>query len=420
MPENPYSKQHNQQFRGPSDSGAFNETSENNYRDLVYLYNKANEIDVDMSAKYSAVMKDTYSLSQEIEAIRLELASLSPSSEVHYTSPSQKDDSRFDGGSYEVTAPLSFDGRFGTYGLPKIDAFSISRLTFTNAEGDSDVPASLNMVVEVEGASVEADADVEVSTSSIYEAVINKAGSVWERNVIVDDNSSYAQLDLMLNLPVDLTSTDNINTVELIPFPMYGIDVLGVYLSSEVSPNLSRTGTTWVPLNKNDNYLNDPEAVGSLPPGAWSGDEILSSAPLSFVIPNEKATAIRITLRQNSAYNTTKNGVTPKAIYSYGLSHLDVRYDRFEESGKVIFKLEPKDAETISSIDSVTPYIYNVEQAALNNVFSYRVIWETSNDSGTYTLTSVPSSSKAWLEVTLVKDSEGNFPVLNGFKITYS
>lgn len=424
MSKVPNTKKHISQNRGPADSAAFNTESEDVYNDLVYLYNKANELDSDISEGYSAVVKDIRAIGQEITTLETQLAALSNSitpKTVYLTGSEMRDEDRFNASVYNVPLAnrLTYDNRYNIYSLPKNSGSSISRLTFYDTDGARAIPPSLEMVVIADTTSSDKN-DTNVRSSQPFEAVLGSPGKVWERNVSAVNDSTAAEMDLLFTLPADLTSTEYANVVNLIPFPMFGVDLMAVYYTTDAYPDLSLTGSVWTPLNKNATYNGNTAAVGFVPPGAWNGDEILNAGPLSFVFPSEKVTAMRLTLRQRNPYNLTEDIIYPKFLYSYGLSYLDVRYEKFDATGKAIFELIPKVGDTISSISSVTPYIYNVTQAGLTDVFSYRVIWETFPDSGVYTTTPVPLSQKVFLEVTLQKDDQGNLPALNGFKVVYA
>ena len=423
MSQTPKTKKAVSQFRGPADSTAFNQSSEDLYQDLVYLYNKSNELDSDVRESFSATSKIVHSIGQEIARLRQEVAALNAAQEpkaLYLTNSAMRVDDLFIGGSFEIpiTIQLSYDPRYRLYSLPKNVGSSISRLTFTDPDGNRAVPPSLEMVVAPNTTSSD-NANAIIRTSQPFESVLDSAGRVWERNVIQSTAAGDAEMDLMFSLPVDLASTEYANVVNLIPFPVFGVDITGIYYTTEAYPDLSVLGSTWTPLNNDSKYFENNAAVGSLPPGSWAGDEILDSPPLSFIFPSEKITAMRITIRQRSAFSVLQDG-NLKYQFSYGISHLDVRYDKFETSGKAIFELTPHVGDTISAITSVQPYIYNVNQAGLADVFSYRIIWETSPSSGVYTTTPVPLSAKAYLEVTLQKDSVGNIPALTGFKVVYS
>jgi hypothetical protein len=84
-----------------------------------------------------------------------------------------------------------------------------------------------------------------------------------------------------------------------------------------------------------------------------------------------------------------------------------------------MLRFDAPTGKVINSIDSVTPNIYNVSEAELPFVFSYRVIWDT-GVSGAYTLDPVPFSDHVWIEVTLNETVRYGTPSLSGLKVEYS
>jgi hypothetical protein len=75
--------------------------------------------------------------------------------------------------------------------------------------------------------------------------------------------------------------------------------------------------------------------------------------------------------------------------------------------------------KVINSVDNVTPNIYNVSEAELPYIFSYRAIWETAV-AGVYTLDPQPASQSVWIEVTLKETIGKGTPSLSGLKVEYS
>lgn len=100
------------------------------------------------------------------------------------------------------------------------------------------------------------------------------------------------------------------------------------------------------------------------------------------------------------------------------MSKLDVRFDKFIDSGKAIIKFDAPVNTTINSITSVQPQIWNVPEYFVDNVFSYRVLWQT--ESSTFTTQPVPQSSSVWVEVTLNRTPGGGTPVLSGLLLSYT
>jgi hypothetical protein len=299
--------------------------------------------------------------------------------------------------------------------LPYLADSSLSKIKYFNSDGTFNVTNGLEVLVLPDLDSVD-NSTATIETSSPYDAIQAKPGLVWERNVIAPTPGvdSEARCDLFIRIPNDLSVTGSTNGIMLYPFPVFDLDIMSIAYTTDANAALNNT-TTWTPLNSSQWYLNNSEAVGFIPPGGWAGDEALDSGPVIFYFEPKAITALKISILQNSYYN--HGG---KYLFSYGFSNIDIRYDKFLPTGKIIVRLDAPEGDTISRIDSVLPKIWNVSQAMLNDVFSYRVIWETSYGSGNYTLTPVSNSQRVWLEITLTQVSSGYTPALSSVIATYT
>ena len=104
-------------------------------------------------------------------------------------------------------------------------------------------------------------------------------------------------------------------------------------------------------------------------------------------------------------------------IYTYGLSDLDIRYDKFLPTGRTIIKYTPKIGDVIEEITNVTPKIYNVPLSQISNVFDYRIIYD---NGGTYSLENPGANNHVWIEVTLSVANDTTAPVLSDLIIQYN
>ena len=95
---------------------------------------------------------------------------------------------------------------------------------------------------------------------------------------------------------------------------------------------------------------------------------------------------------------------------------MDIRFDKFLPSGKMIVKYTPSNGDLINDINSVTPKIYNVPLSAIDEAFSYRVIY--SNGSA-YSTSNPGSSTSVWIEVTLNMLDDNTVPVLCDLVVDY-
>jgi hypothetical protein len=152
-----------------------------------------------------------------------------------------------------------------------------------------------------------------------------------------------------------------------------------------------------------------------VPPGGWStagADIILNAGPVGFYFPPIEINAIRVSFRQRNY--VTENG---KYIYTYGLSDMDVRSQKFLDSGKTIIKFTAPNNTTILNVEEVIPKMYNVPDELISTAFSYRVIYRQGS---LYTLDPIPGSTSIWIEVTLNKLGDGTAPVLSDLIVNYT
>jgi hypothetical protein len=198
------------------------------------------------------------------------------------------------------------------------------------------------------------------------------------------------------------------------PFPALGVDILAIEYTTNPNPILTETDG-WLPINTDRIYDTKPEAIGKVPPGGWTvtgSDAILNAGPVAFYFAELDITAIRFVIRQKNYL--IENG---KYIYTYGLSDMDIRYDKFLPSGKIIFKFNAPVGQTISEITNVAPKIFNVSESLTSDAFSYRVIY---NDGSVYTTENPGSSNSVWIEETLTQMPDGTAPVLSDLIIDYN
>lgn len=407
------------QYRGPDSSEDYNNRIEENYKDLVYLYNLSEKLSGLIDAGSSSALKNLNALVRHIDVLEARIAALEANDNtISMTSNSQVDNNRFNSTAYNITSSLrcSYLGNDDGLTLPKIESSSVSKLKFYDSAGVKEIiPSSVETLVVPISSSADTSSSV-IETSQPYHAITSKPGVVWERNVITStpDLVDGAQMYFFVRIPDELTASADSNCLVFSPFPAFNVDVLEI--SYSVDPNVKLgNASTWTPFNYDQIYYQADGASGNLIPGGWSGDEIVNCGPKIFYFDPKPITAIRMKLRQNNYFTKGAN-----YIYSYGLSSLDIRNDKFLDTGKCIIRFDAPASDTISSVTSVTPYIWNVAESFVNDVFSYRLIWETSYNSGVYTTSSVPLSKRVWVEVTLNKTLDGGTPQLTNLVLNYS
>lgn len=417
MSEFIHTQRRTRQYNGPVDSSDHNLRIEENYKDLVYLYNKYNVIDQKLAEAFERVLKDHIFISRYIKDLDDRVDALEAAENVlSIHSLTQIDNSAIPNGEIAVQADelLSFDPIYNIITLPKIDGASHSKLKFFTPNDGQIIPDFFESRISNSLAGVDVPGAI-IDGTNVYNAILDRSDRYWKRSVISNVTSgSGAQTYLYIKIPSEYSGSKKTNFLKINPFPSYGVDILSIEYTSMENPTLTEADG-WQPLNRDSLYDGVTDAVGKVPPGGWTNvgvDAITNSPPMGFYFQELDITAIRFVLRQKNYL--IENG---KYIYTYGLSDLDVRYDKFLPTGRMIFKFEPSNGDIISSVTSVTPKIYNVSPALLSDVFSYRIIYK---DGSVYTTENPGSSNEIWIEVTLNQLYDGTAPVLSDLIINYN
>jgi hypothetical protein len=417
MSEFIYTQNRTNQFNGPLNSDEHNARIEENYKDLVYLYNKYNVFDQKLSEAFERVLKDHIFISQYIKDMDDRIAALESSSSIlSIHSLSQIDLGAYPDGelSIQVDEALSYDGAYNIVTLPKISGSSHSKLKFFTNNNGQIIPDFFETKISNSLPGVDVPGCT-LDSNNIYNAVLDRSDKFWKRSIISTEVSPYgAQTYVYVKIPSEFSGSKKCNYIKLNPFPAFGVDILSIEYTTTKEPLLLETDN-WIPLNRDRIYDGNSEAVGKVPPGAWTtlgSDAILNSGPIAFNFAELEITAIRFVMRQKNYL--VENG---KYIYTYGLSDMDIRYDKFLPTGRIIFKFDAPEGSTISQINYVTPKIFNVPESLMSDAFSYRVIY---NDGSVYTTENPGSSNSVWIEVTLNQLSDGTAPVLSDLIIDYN
>jgi hypothetical protein len=240
-------------------------------------------------------------------------------------------------------------------------------------------------------------------------------GPNWERSIISSSlDADGAGVTLYVSIPADVSPNSKCNYVWFDPYPTFSVDIMDVSVSTKVGPILDDTDN-YIPLNSAGLNSGNHDTIGIMPPGGWTDDEDLVAGKRLWLFDPREVTALRIKLRQRNYFVENLN-----YVYTYGANFLDIGYLKTLSTGRAIVRFTPPEGQTVSYINNVVPQIYNVPQSYLPDVFSYRVIWETAEDSGIYTEDPVGLSTRAWIEVTLTKAPDGTVPLLSGLIVDAS
>lgn len=407
------------QYNGPVNSSDFNLKIEQNYQDLVQLYNRSGILDQNLREAFERVLKDHLFMSQTLMDVEDRLNAIENSAsgqkQLSIHNYSQLDPVSLLNTDYAISGSdlLSFDYIHNILTLPKIDGSSHSKLKFFNNSVGQIIPNFFESKVDNSFVSSDAPGAL-IDTTPVYHAVLDSSDKFWKRNVIVDNPMGLnAQTYLYIKVPTAYGGNDNSNYVSLTPYPLFGVDILSIEYTSVTNPSLTQADN-WTPLNFNRLYDGITEAIGKVPPGGWTvagTDVILNSGPIGFYLPPVSITGLRLNIRQRNYIK--ENG---KYVYTYGLSDLDIRSDRFMPAGRTIIRYDAPDGELIYNVTDVIPKIYNVPEQLIPTAFEYRVIYK---DSGVYTEENPNGSTSVWIEVTLNQLGDGTSPVLSDLIIKY-
>lgn len=298
--------------------------------------------------------------------------------------------------------------------LPKVSSGSFSKLKFGQPGSGQIVPDYFKAMLDLSFAGVDTSGAT-VDTTPIYNAILDAPDKVWKRTIVSNTNpTTGAQMMLYVKIPAEIAGSLKTNAIKLNPYPAFGAEIYSIEYTTRPNPSLSNSDI-WYPLNSNGYYDSNLSAIGKVAPGGWDtlgSDSIKNAGPLYFQFPETNITAVRIKFIQ-------KNYLTELGsyIYTYGLSDLDIRYDKYLPTGRTIIKYTPKTGDVINEITDVTPKIYNLPLSELSNVFSYRVIYD---DGGTFTLENPGANNHVWIEVTLNQAVDTTAPILSDLIIQYN
>jgi hypothetical protein len=416
-------KKRDMQYGGPVDSNDYNSRIEENYQDLLYLYNKANVVDSKLEQAFERVLKDQAMLSNAVNDLRDRVSALEAgNNRTSIHSFNQIQFSRFNSTDFSIgpNELLTVDPHYNIITLPKVPNASSSKIKFYNSSAGQVVSDLFKTSVQNNLGGIDTPGAI-VNTTPVYNAIMDDPSKVWSRTLISDTNSlGAAQMMFYCKIPAEFTGSLKANCLKLNPYPMHSVNVYSIEYTNKINPTLT-DADGWTPLNFNSLYDGEVEAVGHVPPGAWiinGSDEIVNSGPLCFYFADLDMTAVRIILRQENYFKELN-----KYIYTYGLSDFDIRYDKFASSGKTILNFKAPPDKLIASINGVDPVMFNVPRSLASQAFSYRVIYPFDSGSefidSSYTVSNPGASAEVWIEITLNMLEDKTAPVLSDLIIDY-
>jgi hypothetical protein len=398
------------QYHGPISSTDFNERIEQNYADLVYLYNKYGVLDKKITEIIERIVKENMFLTSALRDLQDRIKNIETinTNQLSIHSKTQVDLSPFVSTSYAIAASsaLEFNDYYNHLTLPAASGSSHSKIKFVNSVKGQVIPDFLETRIDPNLAGGDGNGAL-IDTTPVQYAFLNQPDKVWRRNVILNEpNPLGVSMYLYIKIPIGSIGSSLSNSISLAPFPASGIDIVKIEYTTVPSPTMTdKDGYTAINTGL---YDGEYDALGKVPPGGWSisgSDTVVNSGPLKFYFADTAMTAVRILLRQRNYIK--ENNVY---VYTYGLSDVDIRYDKFITSGKTFIRFDAPAGNTINEILNVSPKVYNVSQSLLSSVFSYRVFYP---NGGSYSLNNTNTSDHVYIEATLNMLEDKIPPVLS-------
>lgn len=415
MSEFIYTQKKAQQYHGPISSTDFNERVEQNYADLIYLYNKYGVIDKKVNEIIERIIKDNIFMSSAIKDLFERIRSMESqnTNQLSLYTRSQIDNSPFLNTVHAVSTSeaLEFDEYTNLLKLPVVSGSSHSKIKFINPSKGQVIPDFMDTKLDFNVPGGDGNG-VLVDTTPVQNAFLNQPDKVWRRNVILNSpNPLGVSMYLYVKVPSSSIGSTLSNMITLNPYPSNGVDVVKIEYCTVPNPTLTDSDG-YMPLNTQGLYDQNYDAVGKVPPGGWAtvgSDTVVNSGPLNFYYADTAITAVRVLLRQRNYI--VENG---KYVYTYGLADFDIRYDKYLPQGRAFVKFTAPSGKVINEVLNVYPKIYNISESSLSDVFDFNVYYK---DGSNYTTTNPHTSTEVYVEVILTMLADKIPPVLSDLVI---
>jgi hypothetical protein len=331
----PISVKREAQFRGPSSSEDFNLSVDENYFDLVQLYNIAAEYGVAIPENMQMLVLENIMLQKRINELQDTLEN------IQATTPMDKKllhSFSSDGnlGVAEDYLQLEHDADYGILKIPHVQ--EVSKLYLVSLDNENFVPEALKYKIYESTASI----DISVPTillsyledTKMKKMLDGNKNTFWLRKLVQSPSVDETYFCLELELPVNIINHTRANIITIDPTPLSSLTLLDIRY---------KTISEWQRL---PSYPME-EVGGQMVP--TSIDEL---GRIKFCFPTRDVTGIRIYCKQKNWF--LENG--SRSFY-YGFRNIDVNYMSFKtEEARIRVRFDiPDPTKQFVSIDSVSP-----------------------------------------------------------------
>lgn len=388
----PVSRKIEARFRGPTSSEDFNQWIEDNYFDLVQLFNASRKNKSSIEENLSFLLKENLFMQGKIEKLEglIETMQESIDSSKGILSKSFYSIENVSENNCKI------DTRYGIAHLD-LDQIPISKVYLRDNFGKVFVPNSLNVsLYESYSPISNIRGKIELpiqEDKSIINAFNGSKDSYWIRNHYTTESIDEVYAIIDIDLPRNIINHTRVNTIYLDPAPEFSFSILDILYSSS---------DTWERL---DTF---PKMTDGETP-----QEISDAGKLAFVFPYKDILKLRLYIKQNKWTPEGNN-----RIFSYGFKSIEVFFTRFkEESSSFTVRFDiPDPSRSFSKILSVST-LPSKGGIKTNSGIETKLFLENGNTKNVNE--TLPSTTKTvYVEVSLFP-VEGVTPTISQLNIEY-
>lgn len=399
----PISEKREAQFRGPSSSEDFNKWMDDNYYDLIQLFNFATEYGIEIPRNMEMLVVENITLQKKLNSLQSLIDNITKAltSENKVLYKSFASSVTFADSTDGIN--LEHDTDFGLLKIPHVQ--EISKIYLVDLNKQNFIPKTFQAKVyesvepiDIKEATIDLP-DVASNDSNLLDMFDGDKSSFWLRKTIKDSSVSDVYFCIELDLPINIINHTRANILTIDPTPLSSITLLDIYY---------RTVNDWQRLPS----YPTKEIGGQIQPV-----EINDLGRMKFCFPTRDVVGVRIYCKQPNWFleNEMRN-------FYYGFRNIDVNYMAFRtETSKIRVAFDIPDQEKMfTSILSVKP-IFSDGSIVGSDLFSvYKIHYNLAGQDREANLGEpLPAGvQRVYVEIGLMLSSQVS-PLLSGLVMEY-
>lgn len=400
----PISEKREAQFRGPSSSEDFNKWMDDNYYDLIQLFNFATEYGIEIPRNMEMLVVENITLQKKLNSLQSLIDNITKAltSENKVLYKSFASSVTFADSTDGIN--LKHDTDFGLLKIPHVQE-EISKIYLVDLNKQSFIPKTFQSKVyesvepiDIKEATIDLP-DVASNDSNLLDMFDGDKSSFWLRKTIKDSSVSDVYFCIELDLPINIINHTRANILTIDPTPLSSITLLDIYY---------RTVNDWQRLPS----YPTKEIGGQIQPV-----EINDLGRMKFCFPTRDVVGVRIYCKQSNWFleNEMRN-------FYYGFRNIDVKYMAFRtKTSKIRVAFDIPDQEKMfTSILSVKP-IFSDGSIVGSDLFSvYKIHYNLAGQDREANLGEpLPAGvQRVYVEIGLMLSSQVS-PLLSGLVMEY-